>query len=95
MTTNGGKVGVREFYAELQKQSADRQEMERRLIDAFASGLNGIRDDMRDERDACHKRFGCIEEDVIGLRLSDKKWGGAATAVAAIGTAIAAILGRS
>ena len=79
MPANGSKVGVREFYAELQKQSSERQDMELRLVNAFASGLSGIRDDMAEERKANETRFKCVEGDVVDLRVADRRWTGLAS----------------
>lgn len=91
--SNGSKVGIREFYAELQRQSAERVDMERRLLEAFQKGLDGIREDMKAERVNCSGRFGEIEKDVVALKVADRKWGGLTALVAAAFTGIGTAIG--
>jgi hypothetical protein len=73
---NGSKVNWQSLHEELQKQSGERHEMELRLINAFGDGLAGLRKDMADERAVCAERFKCIETDVVGLKVADRKWAG-------------------
>ena len=85
---NGGRVNWQSLHTEIMSQSDERHQMELRLIDAFASGLSGIRDDMRAERESCCKRFGVIENDIVLLKVADRKWGGVVGLFAAAVTAL-------
>ena len=83
---NGSKVGIREFYAELQKQSGDRAEMERRLVEAFNKAVDRL-----DEK--YDKRLCGAEENIVSLRVADRKWGGMTAIVAAAFTGIGTAFG--
>jgi hypothetical protein len=89
-----GKVGWESLHKEIMAQSGERHEMELRLIGAFASGLQGIRDDMQTERIVCNERFGCIERDIVTLKVADRKWGGIVALFAAAVTGLGAWLGQ-
>jgi len=88
------RVGWESLHREIMSQSDERHSMEIRLIDAFASGLQGIRDDMQTERAACDKRFGVIEGDVVSLKVADRKWSGAVGLFAAGMAGLGAWLGQ-
>jgi len=88
------RVGWESLHREIMAQSDERHNMEIRLIDAFASGLTGIRDDMQSERAACNERFGVIERDVVGLKVADRKWGGVVGLFAAGMAGLGAWLGQ-
>lgn len=68
--------------------------MELRLINAFASGIQVIRDDMQTERDACAARFRCVEQDIVSLKVADRKWGGIVGLFAAGVAGVGAWLGQ-
>lgn len=83
------KVNWQSLHTELMKQSDERHAMEIRLIDVLSGGLQGIREDMAKERTDCNTRFLTIENDIVGLKVADRKWAGLAglitSAVAGIG----------
>lgn len=91
---NGSKVNWEGLHKEIMEQSGERHEMELRLIGAFATGLRGIRDDMQTERTGCNDRFGCIERDVVSLKVADRKWGGIVGLFAAGVAGLGAWLGQ-
>jgi len=96
--TNGSKATIREVYQELgnleRRQTRDREEMERRIIDSIAEGFAGVRKDSGDYRDKCDVRLKCLEDDLVGLKVADRKWGGLAALVAAAVTALGIALKR-
>lgn len=91
---NGSKVNWQALHSEIMAQSSERHDMELRLINAFASGLQLIRDDMQTERTACDKRFLCIEGDIVGLKVADRRWGGIVGLFAAGVAGVGAWLGQ-
>ena len=93
MAGNGSKVDWRSLHAELLGQSKDRADMEQRLVETFASGVKVIRDDMAEERKVCDARFKCVEQDVVTLKVADRRWGGIVGLFAAGAAAVAGWLG--
>lgn len=108
MPTNGSKVSQRQFYEELRAvelrlttkiDTVLEAVHENRTITATTMATLAKADEELCRRvNAIDGKDGAIEvlhQHVDNLRLSDKRWGGLAAAIAALGTALAALLNRS
>jgi hypothetical protein len=108
MPTNGSKVSQKQFYDELRATElrlADKIDgvlvavHENRTITATAlATLTKADDDFCRRLNEVDGKGGSIEQlhgHVDDLRIADKRWGGLAALIAALGTFLAAILNRS
>lgn len=91
---NGSKVNWESLHKEIMSQSDERHKMELRIVGVISDGLQGIRDDMKTERTTCNERFGCIERDIVTLKVADRKWGGIVGLFAAATAAAGAWFGQ-
>jgi len=89
-----GKVNWQTLHDEIMKQSDERHGMEVRLINALSEGLRGIRDDMASERATCTQRLERMDQDIVGLKVADRKWAGFVGLFAAGLAALAGWLGQ-
>lgn len=88
------RVNWESLHKEIMAQSDDRHQMELRIVGVLSDGLNGIRKDMRTERDDCNKRFCAIEDNIVVLKVADRKWGGVVGLFAAGVAGLGAWLGQ-
>ena len=92
--TNGSRVSWKSLHEELKEQSRERQAMEERLIDAFAQGCIGIREDMNHYIEANNTRVKCVEVDIVNLRVEGNWWKGLNATIAAGITGLGLWLGN-
>jgi hypothetical protein len=91
---NGNKVSWQSLHEELKEQSKEREAMEGRLVEAFASGCGAIHDDLNRYIGTNDARVKCVEVDIVGLKVADRKWGGVVGLFAAGVAGLGAWLGQ-
>ena len=94
---NGSKATIREVYELVtgleRRQSQDRSDMERRLVETITSATGGLENRVLEQL-RCHAHdIEVLQGGVGDLRIADRKWGGVTAIIAAAFTGIGTAFG--